>query len=708
MKVIYTLILVLMAGTAYGQSNLPACQGSDATRWSKCFGSWTASNGYSYVGEWLESKQSGKGTASYANGDKYIGESKNGFPNGLGVFAYASGDKYIGEFKDGKKHGQGTYLSGGVETGKGEWINDAPNGSFIEYRPDGNILRSGVFKEGKFISSQYIDPNSFTKIPQNKSFTDITEGQWVATFPSKCKSFTQISGEIKIQWNGGCVDNLIDGKGSLSLFKDGNLVYTANANFSRGSANGHATFEYVDGEKYIGEMINGKKNGKGILTSKINGTYEGLFRNGLPNGLGQASFPNGDNYVGDFKDGLMDGGGAYSFAIGDKYIGENKNNMPNGQGTYYFLASNQNKGDKYVGEYKDGNRNGQGTYIYANGYRHIGEYQDGKLNGRGIKYSANGSIQESGIYKDDGLVTSQYIDPNSFTRIAKNDTAPAVSDSQRQEADQLKAQLEEERRLRRVEEAKRKEAEEKNRQAVESNQLKPNIASNVGTDKRIALVIGNAKYQSSPLRNPINDANDISNALKQSGFEVIDVRDANLQQMRSAVRNFGDRLISSDVGLVYYSGHGIESKGRNYFIPVNTDIQRDDEIADQGLDVSLILDKMTTAGKGVNILIVDACRNDPFSRGFRSTSKGLAAMDAPKGTIIAYATSPGKLASDGDPKARNSPYTKHLLAAMQVPNRPIEMVFKEVRRNVQNDTKNEQTPWENTSLSGDFYFRVQK
>jgi hypothetical protein len=354
-----------------------------------------------------------------------------------------------------------------------------------------------------------------------------------------------------------------------------------------------------------------------------------------------------------------------------------------------------------VGEFKDDNINGQGTYTYASGVMEVGEFITEKLNGRAIKYNANGSIKESGIYKDDVLVKSQYIDPNSFTRIARNNTAPAVSDSQRQEADQLKAQLEEERRLRR-------EAEDKVRIVQESNQVKPNAAPNLALGKRIALVIGNAKYLSSPLRNTINDANDISNALKQSGFEVIDVRDANLQQMRSAVRNFGDRLINNDVGLVYYSGHGIESKGRNYFIPVDTDIQRDDEIADQGLDVSLILEKMTTAGKGVNILIVDACRNDPFSRSFRSTSKGLAAMDAPKGTIIAYSTSPGKVASDGDPKARNSPYTKHLLTAIQVPNRPIEMVFKEVRRNVQNDTKNDQTPWENTSLSGDFYFRVQK
>jgi uncharacterized caspase-like protein len=211
-----------------------------------------------------------------------------------------------------------------------------------------------------------------------------------------------------------------------------------------------------------------------------------------------------------------------------------------------------------------------------------------------------------------------------------------------------------------------------------------------------------------PLKNPRNDADDVSRSLKTTGFEVIDLRDATLPQMRTAVRQFGDRLVNNDVGLVYYSGHGVEVKGRNYFIPVNADIQREDEIADQGLDVSLILEKMNTAGKGVNILIVDACRDDPFGRSFRSSSRGLAQMDAPRGTIIAYATSPGKVASDGDPRERNSPYTKHLVKAMQSPNKPIEQVFKEVRRAVQDETKNQQTPWENTSLSGDFFFRVLK
>ena len=268
------------------------------------------------------------------------------------------------------------------------------------------------------------------------------------------------------------------------------------------------------------------------------------------------------------------------------------------------------------------------------------------------------------------------------------------------ERDRITADLDVERR-------KRQELEEQLRVA-QQRPVSPQTANNSSMGKRIALVVGNANYKVRPLKNSVNDADDVSKSLKATGFEVIDLRDATLPQMRSAVRQFGDRLVSNDVGLVYYSGHGVEVKGRNYFIPVNADIQREDEIADQGLDVSLILEKMSTAGKGVNILIVDACRDDPFGRSFRSSSRGLATMDAPRGTIIAYATSPGKVASDGDPRERNSPYTKHLVKAMQSPNKPIEQVFKEVRRAVQDETKNQQTPWENTSLSGDFFFRVQR
>jgi hypothetical protein len=473
--------------------------------------------------------------------------------------------------------------------------------------------------------------------------------------------------------------------------------------FKDGVPSGQGTYFYATGDKYVGEFKDGESNGQGtyyyLADNEFKGDkYVGEYKDDKRNGQGTYFHANGNKYVGEYKDDKRNGQGTYFHADGDKYVGEFKNGKSNGQGTFFFA-----NGDKYVGEFKDDKRNGQGTYYRVDGRVGLGEWKEGKPHGRFVEYKSDKSVERSGIFEEGKLVQSQYIDPKSFSSIAQNSVKPPPADNSTAEKEQLERE-----RQRLAEERRRLEEEQdKVRKQQAANQTNP-APHNINVGKRIALVIGNAKYQLSPLKNPINDANDISSALKLSGFEVIDVRDANLQQMRSAVRSFGDRLLNSDVGLVYYSGHGIESKGRNYFIPVNTDIQRDDEIADQALDVNLILDKMTTAGKGVNILIVDACRNDPFTRSFRTTSKGLAAMDAPKGTIIAYSTSPGKVASDGDPKARNSPYTKHLLAAMQVPNRPIELVFKEVRRNVQNDTKNEQTPWENTSLSGDFYFKIQQ
>jgi Caspase domain/WD40-like Beta Propeller Repeat len=224
--------------------------------------------------------------------------------------------------------------------------------------------------------------------------------------------------------------------------------------------------------------------------------------------------------------------------------------------------------------------------------------------------------------------------------------------------------------------------------------------------KRIALVIGNANYASAPLKNPLNDAADISAALRQSGFEVIDQRNATLQEMTKGIREFGDKLLKSDVGLVYYSGHGLEVKGKNYLLPVNASMIREDEIAFQAIDANLILEKMNTAKKSVNILIVDACRDNPFARSFRSVNRGLAQMDAPTGTIVSFSTAPGKTASDGD--GRNSPFTKNLVKAMMRADMPIEAMFKEVRKSVVEETKGQQTPWESSSLIGDFYFKVSR
>jgi len=358
------------------------------------------------------------------------------------------------------------------------------------------------------------------------------------------------------------------------------------------------------------------------------------------------------------------------------YVGEFNYGFFSGLGT--FTAP---YGSKYVGEFKNDKFNGKGTWTYPDSKKYVGEFKDGKANGQGTLYASNGSIISQGLWADDKFIRSEPVQQAAIPNI---------------ELERLRTE---------AEEAKKKQTDGEGQLRLSQQQaIQPTISQS--SSRRIALVMGNSNYKVRPLKNPRNDADDVSNALKATGFQVIDLRDATIQQMRAGVRQFGDRLINNDVGLVYYSGHGVEVKGRNYFIPVNADIMREDEIADQGLDVSLILEKMNTAGKGVNILIVDACRDDPFGRSFRSSSRGLAQMDAPRGTIIAYATSPGKVAADGD--GRNSPYTKNLVKAMQQPNKPIEQVFKEVRRAVQEETKNQQTPWENTSLSGDFYFRVQR
>ncbi len=259
------------------------------------------------------------------------------------------------------------------------------------------------------------------------------------------------------------------------------------------------------------------------------------------------------------------------------------------------------------------------------------------------------------------------------------------------------------------------EAERKKRQDLEEQlriaqqqTTQPNRPSlNLATERRVALVIGNAAYRFNPLKNPVNDANDMSKSLRSVGFDVIEVNNATLIEMREATRRFADKLGNSEVGLVYYSGHGVEVKGKNYLIPVNADIQREYEAVDQAFDASQFLELMDNIrgpnNKRVNILILDACRDNPFKRSY-STNNGLARMDAPGGTLISYATAPGKVAADG--VGRNSPYTKHLLQAMKLPNASIEEVFKIVRRNMMDETKGEQIPWENSSLVGDFYFTV--
>jgi uncharacterized caspase-like protein/ABC-type transporter MlaC component len=225
-------------------------------------------------------------------------------------------------------------------------------------------------------------------------------------------------------------------------------------------------------------------------------------------------------------------------------------------------------------------------------------------------------------------------------------------------------------------------------------------------EKRIALVIGNGAYEKvGELPNPPNDARLIAQTLQGLGFEVIQHIDTDQKTMKRAVSDFGDRLEAAGkdtVGLFFYAGHGIQVRDENFLVPVNADINRAKDVDIESVSINTVLDNMAFADNRLNIVILDACRNNPYKQGFRSASRGLAKIQATKGVLIAYATAPGDVAVDG--AGANSPYSAALAAAMRRPGLPVEQAFKSVRVAVQKQTKDEQTPWESSSLTGDFFF----
>ena len=222
-------------------------------------------------------------------------------------------------------------------------------------------------------------------------------------------------------------------------------------------------------------------------------------------------------------------------------------------------------------------------------------------------------------------------------------------------------------------------------------------------ERRTALVIGNGAYKDGPLKNPVNDARDMAAALKGLGFEVILRENAGLRQMEDALDQFWASLRKGGTGLFFFAGHGMQVKGVNYLVPVDARISVEQDVKSLCLDAGRVLGRMENAGNGLNLVLLDACRNNPFARSWRSADAGLAKMDAPTGTLIGYATAPDSVAADG--AGRNGVYTQHLLREMRVPGQTIETALKHVRIGVLSDTGRKQTPWESSSLTGDFYFR---
>ena len=223
--------------------------------------------------------------------------------------------------------------------------------------------------------------------------------------------------------------------------------------------------------------------------------------------------------------------------------------------------------------------------------------------------------------------------------------------------------------------------------------------------QRIALVIGNADYASAPLSNPVRDASDVSDRLEALGFDVISTVNADLRTMQARFLEFIEQIEQGATAMVYYAGHGIQANGRNYLLPVDASFESEQMLRFEALEVSDILEELERSGSSINLVVLDACRNNPFEAQYRGGSRGLAVMDAAAGTLIAYATAPGSVASDGDGD-ENGLYTQAFLNALNKPGLKVEEVFKQVRIEVSDASRGKQIPWESSSLTGDFVFNA--
>jgi uncharacterized caspase-like protein len=218
-----------------------------------------------------------------------------------------------------------------------------------------------------------------------------------------------------------------------------------------------------------------------------------------------------------------------------------------------------------------------------------------------------------------------------------------------------------------------------------------------------ALVMGNSRYQQAPLKNPVNDASGMAEALKGAGFGVTVALELNQSAMQDAIRAYTDGLArTKSVGLFYFAGHAAQLAWRNYLIPVDTEIGDIQELRERGVDVNNLIEGIRKAGNPMNMIILDACRDNPFGSVRKLDQKGLSQLDAPPGTLLAYATAPGNTAIDGE--GAHGLYTEHLLKEIRVPEAKVEDVFKRVRLAVRRRSNGQQIPWESTSLEEDFYF----
>ena len=477
---------------------------------------------------------------------------------------------------------------------------------------------------------------------------------------------------------------------------------------------------------YVGEMVGGQMHGYGSLTFPDGRRHVGQFNNHFA--LGQGILYNANGSVvaaGYWRGNQLDQAQKLDtsrFPFNVSPPATQAQSQPAVNLTISRLPPCPSRGTKsgcwgeesflfgtYTGEFSNGRMHGLGKLTFPNGGQYVGEFVDGVQRGQGILYDVNGVVRASGSWRGTQLDAAYAIEPRL---LPFGPYGPTVT-SANQRSDSAAADLDRERIAAAVEEERKKRQDLEQRLAAAETRERERISAEARERERPsppppttaasirsahALVIGNAAYPGSGrLDNPVNDATAISQKLRAMGFTVTTVTDANRQRLVQAMSQFRRTAASAEVSLLFYSGHGVQVFGKNYMLPTDVDQTDVAQATIQGVSLNEVVENFLP-GK-TKLVFLDACRDNPLQRtGDRSVSRGLAPISVAEGTLIAYATKDGQVASDGTGQ-RNSPFTQALLEHLSDPS-DIAVVLRKVREKVMRATGGKQQPWDYGSLTG--------
>jgi osmotically-inducible protein OsmY len=661
----FLFLCLLGLGSVYAQSNLPACQGSDASRWSNCVGSDTFANGNKYVGEYKDGKRNGQFTVTFANGDKYVGEYKDDKRTGQGTYTFANGDKYVGEHKDGKLNGQGTFTFANGNKYVGEHKDGKRNGQFTV-----------TFANGDKYVGEYKDD----KRNGQGTFTSANGNKYVGEYKDDKRN-----GQGTQYAANGSISN-------EGIWADGNFVRTASVQ--------QASVAYQTETPVVANsLVNRDRRTAGIQLED-----EGIelsIAKGLRQVLSGSSHVNVSSYN---RMVLLTG------EVRSALEKEQAERLAKSQGNVsavvndLAIESPSSQSQRYRDRVTEGQlktRLTDANDLAANAIKVIVErgivFLMGRVTAReaerATEISRNGIASVVKVVRVFEIITEQELGSIS-SRI--ND----VADAERRGREELDKRLAAAKELERVvaeldlERKKRQELEAQSAASVQPTPPQTNAPRRIAH----ALVIGNGAYPGSGrLDNPVNDANAISLKLRSMGFTVTTVTDANRQRLVQSMAQFRRTAASADISLLYYAGHGVQIFGTNYILPTDVDQADPAQATIQGVSLNSVVENFLP-GK-TKLVFLDACRDNALQRtNNRSVSKGLAPISAAEGTLISYATKDGQTAADGE-GSKNSPFTQALLEHLNDP-QDIAVVLRKVRERVMKITGGKQQPWEYGSLTG--------